>query len=153
MNKTRRIILACAFIILAFAEAAQGRRDFVKVSFEHDGKPVKQKFKILIYAGGKLINPPRFENAFVIPPEIKHEEKVRVRIFFGKHNILFEPIYLSKFETDWVVGIDHKPFDQEYVNRKDAPYVKRIYYLRFVSGTGDDTQLVLKIMKKPPSRP
>jgi hypothetical protein len=147
-----RATLVLAFSFFAFVEAVQACSDFVKVSFERDGKPVEQRFKILIYAEEKIIEPLRFENGFVIPPEIRNLEKVSVRILFGRHNVLFEPIYLSKFGTDWVVGVYNKPFDREYVNSEDAKKVKIIYYLRFVSDTGDSTQLILRVLKKTRAR-
>lgn len=148
MSKVWRVGLALVLNISALAGVGQTRSDFVKISFERDGKPVEQKFKILIYADGKVIEPLRFENGFVVPPEIKSFGKVDVRILFGRHNVLFDPIYLAKFGTDWVVGVDNKPFDREHVNGETAKRVKIIYYLRFVSATGDSTQLVIKVLKK-----
>jgi hypothetical protein len=85
-RKAGRGILILAFSIFALAETAQASSDFVKVNLERDGKPIEQKFKMLIYTKYGVIEPLRFENRFVIPPEIRNLETVNVRILFGKYN-------------------------------------------------------------------
>ena len=147
MSKAGNIVLILAFSIFALAGTAQASSDFVKVSLERDGKPIEQKFKILIYTKYGSIEPLRFENGFVVPPEIKDLETVNVRILFGKYNILYESVTVGAFTTDWVVGVDNKPFDTSYVNSEDMESTKIVYYIRFVSRHGQDKILVLRVLK------
>jgi len=58
---------------------------------------------------------------------------------------LFEPVYIAKFQTDWVVGIDNKPFDQENVDLQFAGKIQTIYYIDFVPTSGDETRLVIRV--------
>lgn len=148
--EVRKLIrtLAFAFWFLMLVNGVRGQDNFVKVSFEIDGKRVEERFKILIYVDGMTIEPLRFENGFVVPAWIKKVEKVRVRFWFGKHNLLFEPVYIAKFETDWIVGIDNKPFDQENVDPQAGKELKVVYYIDFVPHDGDETRLVVKVPKE-----
>ena len=149
--KVRKLIstLAFTFWSLMLVTGVRGQDRFVKVSFEIDGKRVEERFKILIYVDGIAIEPLRFENGFVVPAWPKSVENVRVRFLFAKHNLLFEPVYIAKFETDWIVGIDNKPFDEENVDPRAGKELKVVYYIDFVPHDGDETRLVVKVPKEP----
>lgn len=144
-------LLCCAALVccatLVFYKAKAQSQSVKILKFEVDGKEVNQHFKVLLYVKGNLIEPTMVENSFIIPPDIKDCETVGVRILSGDYDLIFDPVYQSKFNTDWIVGVDKKPFDQEYVSLKEARRLKSIYYLQFVSHEGDDTRLVVKVRK------
>ena len=146
VRRSSILLLACCATILCSQAKAQTQS--VKIlKIEIDGKEVKQDFKVLLYANGSVIEPMRVENSFLVPVEVKNCKTVSVRFLFGDYNLFFDSVYLAKFETDWIVGVDKKPFDQEYVPRKEARKFKFVYYLQFVSHQGDDTVMVVKVHK------
>jgi len=123
-----------------------GTVDVVKVNFEVDGKEVGKKFKITLFAGNEVIEPSVVDGGFIVPPEIKKYETVGVRILSGGDNLRFDDVYLAKFETDWVVGIDREPFAPENLIPSRPPeQTKLIYYIDFISKTGVDTRLVVEV--------
>jgi hypothetical protein len=121
------------------------------IKFEVDGKEVDQEFRVLLYVDNKVIEPRRVGSRFIVPPELKDNEKVHVRFLSGKYDLSFDPVYAPKFETDWVVGIDNAPFDSENVDSENPdPAGKRllvIWYLDSVPKEGDGTRLVVKVYK------
>ena len=120
--------------------------EMVKVNFEIDGKEVREKFTIMIYTGDKIIEPCIGEDGFVVPPEVKKYEKVGVRFLSAGHDLYFDSVYRSKFETDWVVGVDRKPFAPENLSSpRSRKKTKLIYYLNFISKTGDGTRMVIEV--------
>lgn len=147
----RKLISTIAFTVcfLMLVTGVSGQDKFVKVDFEIDGKRVEERFKILIYIDAIAIEPLRFENGFVVPSWPKNVESVRVRFLFARHNLLFEPVYIAKFETDWIVGIDNKPFDEENVDPTAGKELRVVYYIDFVPHDGDGTRLVVKVPKEP----
>jgi hypothetical protein len=60
-------------------------------------------------------------------------------------------VHVSKFDTDWIVGVDKKPFDKENTasEEPDPPGKKLVgvYYLDFVSKKGLDTKMIIKVYK------
>jgi hypothetical protein len=118
----------------------------VKVNFEVDGKEVQQKFKIMIYAGDEIIEPALAGGGFVVPPEMKKYEKVGVRFLSEGDDLFFDSVYLSKFKTDWVVGVDRKPFALENLSSfPPRKKTKLIYYINFISKDGDGTRMVVEV--------
>jgi hypothetical protein len=45
---------------------------------------------------------------------LKDKEHLGVLIIFGKYKLWFQEIRLSKFEEDWIIGVDKKPFSEEF---------------------------------------
>ncbi len=137
------MLLCCSGL---FTSSATGQTEMVKVNFEVDGKEVRQKFKIMIYAGDEIIEPCIVEDGFIIPPEIKKYEKVGVRFLSEGDDLFFDPVYLSKFKTDWVVGVDRKPFAPENISSsRPRKKTKLIYYINFISKDGDGTRMVVEV--------
>lgn len=140
------LILVCCSVMLTNPTNAQ--TNCVKVKFEVDGKEVKQKFKILLYVNNEVIEPLMSENGFTVPPEIRHSEKVNVRFLSGEYNLFFESVYLPKFKTDWIVGIDRKPFDKENLPQSQPDKeLLGIYYITFVPKDGLETRIVVEEYK------
>jgi hypothetical protein len=137
-------ILSCLVVI----NSAQAQDRKVKVlRFEVDKKEIKSSFEIIFYLNDMKIEPLWDGNSFVVPREIG-DSVVSVRFISGDYDLLFYPVYPSKFDTDWIIGIDKKPFDRDNASPQEAQNLKMIYYLQFVSHDGDDTILVVNVPKK-----
>lgn len=148
MKLKKPCTLPVACCALLFVMAAHAQLPTVKIlRFEVDGKEVKEDFKITLYANNQIIEPLRVEDGFIVPPEIRSCENVGVRFLSENYDLVFDQVYLSKFDTDWIVGVDNKPFDQEYIEPKEARKLKLIYYLQFVPRRGDETRMVVKVHK------
>jgi hypothetical protein len=130
----------------ASKKSISGRQ--VKVlRFEVDKKEIKSSFKIILYLNDKEIEPVRDGNSFFVPQEVDNSI-VTVRFISSGYDLLFHPIYPSKFDADWIIGVDNKPFDTDNVSPEEARNVKMVYYSQFVSREGDDTILVVSVLKK-----
>lgn len=149
LRKLTILITACCIAVLANSVKAQ--TNCVKVKFEVDGKEVKQKFKVVLYVSDKVIEPSVSETGFTVPPEIKEGDEVKVRFLSGEYDLFFDSLHSSKFGTDWVVGVDNKPFDKENTEPEepapDGKELSKIYYIIFLSKKGLDTRLVMKVYK------
>ena len=144
------LLLACCCLLLAGAVKAQTER--VKVKFEEDGKEVDDEFKLLFYVNGKEFKPTLLEKSFVVPPELGNYETVDVRFQSGAYDLFFESVYLTKFKTDWAVGVDNPPFDKDNT-ASDEPTppdreLRILYYIDFTpKSKGDGTRMVVKVYK------
>jgi hypothetical protein len=143
------LIVVCCSAMLTGPAGAQ--INSMKVKFEVDGKEVKQKFKVMLYIDGEAIEPPVSEGGFIAPPEVRNSQKIGVRFLSGEYDLFFDPVRESAFGTDWIVGVDNKPFDEENsASEEPGPPDKElsvIYYLTFVSKKGLDTRMVVKVYK------
>lgn len=146
IRKLTVLILVCCSIMLIKPVKAQ--TDCVKVKFEVDGKEVKQKFKVMLYVNNEVIEPLMSENGFTVPPEIRDSEKVSVRFLSGEYNLFFESVYLPKFKTNWIVGVDRKPFDKENLPQSQPDKeLLGIYYITFIPKDGLETRIVVEEYK------
>lgn len=140
------MLVCCCSVMLTGTVNAQ--TNCVKVKFEVDGKEVRQRFKVLLYVNNEVIEPLMSENGFTVPPEIKDSEKVNVRFLSREYNLFFESVYLPKFKTDWVVGIDRKPFAKENLPQSQPDKeLLGIYYITFVPKDGLETRIVVEEYK------
>jgi hypothetical protein len=144
--------LALVVCVLALVGSVSAQSQCVRIKFEVDGKEVNQKFRVLLYVDNKVIEPTVVGKSFVVPPELKDQEKVNVRFLSGKYDLSFQSVYVSKFKTDWVVGVDNPPFDNENIasENPDPPgkTLSVIWYIDFVpKDKGDGTRVVVKVYK------
>jgi hypothetical protein len=140
-------IVFLSIILSCFVSVVQAQDRHVKIlRFEVDKKEIKSDYKIVFYHNGKIIEPTLNGNDFVVPKEIQ-DSAVTMRFITKGYNLVFYPIYPSKFDTNWIVGVDKKPFDIENISPRKAKKFKLIYYLQFVSDKGDDTRIVVMISK------
>lgn len=145
-NKNIILLLICCLVILVGSVKAQA--DSVRLlRFEVDGKKVDRKFRIFLYVNNQIIEPQIVGDKFIVPPEIKKQQNVGVRFSCGKYNLLFDTVPTSSFNVDWIIGVDHKPFKQEYVEPQTAEKLKLLYYITLVPKDGDETRLVVKLYK------
>jgi hypothetical protein len=142
MLKTNLIFLLCLLVASAAAANAQATR--VRFRLEIGGKQVESHPKIILYAGDKEIQAPVVGHTFTVPPEVEKLQKVNVRFLTGKYDLFFESVYLSKFEGEWIIGVDKKPFDKENLaSAQPRRQIRGIHYINFSPTTGDGTRMVV----------
>ncbi|GIU81252.1 MAG: hypothetical protein D6687_09760 [Acidobacteria bacterium] len=123
------VLLAFCFALFADKSTAQNR---VKFSFEVDAKPTKEKFKVLLYVDGAIIEPEMCDSSFIVPLEIQRHEFVSVRFVSDKYDLYFDEVPVNSFKSDWEIGVDYKPFETENINpERSYEKVTYIYYLKF----------------------
>jgi hypothetical protein len=143
-------VLALSVILVGSARghSAAPQTDAVRIlKFEVDGRRIEKRFKIVLYVGKQAIEPTMKGNSFVLPPSVREQESVGVRFLCGKYNLLFDHVTISSFDVDWIIGVDHKPFKQEYVEPETADKLRLLYYISFVPKDADGSRLVVKVYK------
>lgn len=141
--------LVCLIAVLPIQTNAQAR--IVKFRFEIDGKLVRgpRQPKIVIYAVGEKTELDVSDDSFIVPAQIQNNEKVSVRFTFGKYDLLFESVYLSKFGGEWVIGVDKKPFDSNNIRSAQAgKQIKQVYYINFHPLQAEETRMVVIAYKR-----
>lgn len=152
MKRTISILLLTGCCVL-LVNSAKAQTSAVKIlRFEVDGKEVHKDFRILLYVNGKTIEPVRTGNSFAVPTELQGCENVGVRFLSGKYDLLFDAVHISKFSTDWIVGVDKKPFDEQNtaseVSEPPGRELLVIHYISFVpKDGGDGTRMIVKLYK------
>ncbi len=139
----KRIIAVGLLITFCFFCEAKAQSLSTKiVRIEIDGKEVKKIYKVFFLSNGKWIESERTSTGFSVPSELMTEEYLTVLITFGKYKLKFSEIHISNFNENWVVGVDKKPFSDEFVKPEEAKTTKRAYYIQF-EGIGLVRQLVI----------
>ena len=124
--------------------------DFVRLKFEVDGKEKKQSYKILLYLNNQIIEPLLVDGGFLMPPELKDQEYLDFPFKSARYDLFSDTIYTAKFQTDWTIRVDTKPFDQANVSDEEAKNTKLIRYINFESRVADGTRLIVREMKPEP---
>jgi hypothetical protein len=138
----KRIIVLGLLIIFSFFGEAKAQSLSTKViRIEIDGKEVKKSYKVFFRSNDKWIEAERTSTGFIVPSGLKNQENLAVLITIGKYKVVFPEIHISKFKTDWVIGVDNKPFSEEVVKPEEVKTTKRAYYIEFL-GVGLDTRLI-----------
>jgi hypothetical protein len=122
--------LAISFMLLSVAANAQPASTRI-VGFTIDTKDVKQPFRVFLYAGGKEFEATRTQNGFLIPRELLGNPEIVTKIRVGKYELNFGGIPRDKFELDWQIEIDTKPFSIGRLTREEAKRTRFIYFLRY----------------------
>jgi hypothetical protein len=144
MMLKKHLLLVILGVVASLAITVSAQSKSVRFKIEVDGKPIKSETKIILYFGDEKIEPITSGNSFLLPPQLQKYERVNVRFISGKYNLLFESIYLSKFEGEWVIGVDNKPFDKENsTSAQPGRPIKQIYYINFNPLHGDGTRMVV----------
>lgn len=145
---TMRILLALALLVavgsICEMEAQSPSTKIIRI--EVDGKEIKKNYKVSFLASGKWLQAERTATGFVVPDELTTEEYLNVFITFGNYKLHFPEIHISNFKTNWIIGVDLKPFSEELVNPEDARKTKQAYYIQFEGG-GLGRQLVITVKK------
>jgi hypothetical protein len=159
MTKTLTpILLLCVMLMsycfAVYSDPVQARPRVVNIlKLEVDGREVHKDFKILLYVGGREIAPARAGNSFIVPTELEGHQNVDVRITWDEYDLTFDSVYISKFDTNWVVGVDKKPFDEENTASEIPPppgkELVMVYYIDFLpKDGGDGTRAIVEMYRQ-----
>jgi len=129
-------ILGIFIALLFFCEAKAQSVSTKIVRVEIDGKSTKKSYKVFFLSNGNWIESEKTATGFVVPSQLKAEEYLTVLITFGKHRLEFSKIHISNFSVDWIVGVDTKPFSEEFVKPEEAKITERAYYIEFEGEPG-----------------
>lgn len=147
MNRLFRVaIFASLFLLAALAVYSQEKRVKV-VGIEVNDKPITSKFKVKIIDGNEVLDAITDENGFVLPAKIVGKN-VGVIFEFKKHILMFFFVSAANFNEDWIVGVDTKPFNKEYIGGADPSKTALINYIRFPSGN-ESKPAVITVVGKP----
>jgi hypothetical protein len=131
------------FIFLCIGVQAQTIATTVE-KLEIDGKIVKKDYKVFLYTNDKRIEAKRVKEGFIIPDELKNEEYLGTEITFGKYKLDFSKIHISNFTVSWIIGVDKKPFSDEFVKPEDVSSTKQVYYIEFSGEPGRRLVVTIK---------
>lgn len=127
------------------------RDQFVRVlRFEVDGKPVRKSFRVSLFDNDKFVDLKTVKDGFILPAKFTSHEFVGIRFRIGHYDLFFDPVYRAKFETEWIVGVDTKPFDPDIVYDEAAKRADVVHYIEFESKVGDGTILLVLPRNLPP---
>lgn len=144
MKKVISVVFLVFLVFLASNGTAQDNR--VKFEFKVDTEPVEEKFKVILYADGGIIEPEIIDNSFIVPLEIQQQKFVDVRFVSEKYDLYFQEVPISAFKSKWEIGVDYKPFEEENINsERSYEDVDCIYYMKF-----DRFQITVELKKKKP---
>ena len=93
-------------------------------------------YRVRVSLKGQEAEPEYSSKGFLVPSGVKGE-KVRVKVTFGDKVIDFGEVDGELFETEWIVGIDNKPYEQSNVGHLPGPMREEsniLYYIEFMSG-------------------
>lgn len=118
------------------------------IKLQMDGEEIKANYRVFLAAQGKEFEAAVNKDGFVVPAELRDSETIGVRVVIGTENLDFSKVHISKFDNEWIIGIDRKPFSEEFADGTDMTKVKLIYYILFQSKRGLDTQLISVIRER-----
>lgn len=104
--------------------------------FEFNEKEVRTSYRVFLYAHGIEFEAKKTLQGFVIPDELRNEEKLDARIVLGKYNLVFNSIPISSFADEWRIGIrTKKPFSEEFdITARESETIRFIYYIDIGGG-------------------
>lgn len=115
---------------------------------EIDGKVVKKSYKVFLRSSNEWIEAEKTATGFFIPDELKMNENLSVLFTLGKYKLEFSEIHISNFDTKWIVGVDEKPYSEDFISSSQAKTAKRVYYIKFQGSIGLDRTLTVVQKKK-----
>jgi hypothetical protein len=105
----------------------------------------KKSYKVFILFNEKWTEAERTSSGFIVPNELKNEQKVSVKFVFDKYTLVFPSIKVSEFNLKWLIGVaDKRPFPEAYISQQDSESIKRIYYIKFTSESGQEILHLVK---------
>lgn len=143
----KKVVLGLLLLFGSFCEAKAQSSSTQITRIEIDGKEYKKSYKVFFLLDGKWAESERTPKGFIIPDKLKTEKYLTMLVTFGKYRLEFSEIHTSKFSEDWIVGIDKKPFSEEFVTREEAKTARRVYYIEF-EGNDIGTRMVVIEKKK-----
>lgn len=135
------------FLALGFSSEASAQKTDSEstkiVRFEVDGKEVKKNYRVFFRSNDKWIESKKILTGFIVPIELRDTEYLTVLITVGKYKLEFPTIHISKFSSDWVVGVDKKPFSDEIGWLIKTKTAKRVHYIRFTGSALETVRVVV----------
>ena len=133
---------ACSTLLLGVAGAQTYP---VKAKFEVDGKESRQRFRVLIYAEGGLIEPDVSENGeFYVP--VSDIEWADVRLVSAEHDLLYKHVYLKKLQGNLVFGV-RENISGEATTCEAGSRLMALYYLVFHPDDAEGTRMDVQVCK------
>ena len=126
------ISLAAGLAIAGHAQSTVTR----VVRVEVDGKATDANYKVVFDAGNYWIEAKRTDSGFIVPDAVLKSEWLNFVFIFGDHKLRFDKVHVSKFSTDWTVGVDEAPFSEELVKRAESKRTVEVYFIRFSGEPG-----------------
>jgi hypothetical protein len=146
MIKMSKFHISSLLLILFLCFQVQAQTIITRIAkLEVDGKEVKKDYKALLYSEKHKLEAKKNNSGFILPDELRSEEYLGVIITFGKHKLDFSRIHISNFGLVWTVGVDKKPYSEEFVEPEEAKAIKQVYYIKFTGGKGLDRTTVVTI--------
>ena len=133
------VALACYAAV--FSGVADAQTYPAKAKFEVDGKESKQKFRVLLYVDGAPVEPTVSDDGEFNVPALD-VEWVDVRLISGRHDLLYQGVYLKKLYGTLVFGVKKKLSDEE-ASCKPGKKLVRAYYLKFRPDDAEGTELLV----------
>src|SRR5258708_12082220 len=131
MKRMKRLFLLGVLAVSVSQTAAQQLVTKV-VTVELNRKQVTQSYRVFLYANGKKFEAKRTAEGFAVPDELRSENSIDTRIVFGKYDLAFGLIPISRFGEAWRLGINKRPFAEEFVVTPEEPSTPTfIYYVDF----------------------
>ena len=140
MSKTTICIVLTICGLVLFTSHAAAQNEEIKFSFEIDGKPVKEHFKVVFYLNDTEFVAKTKKDRLFVPLELVGTKTITgVRFISRKYDLYFNPIFSKDLNADWVVGIDTPPFDTENTDDPANPNddLGQINYLKVRSRESD----------------
>jgi hypothetical protein len=136
MKDSRLKFVALLIIVILFSHAAHAQARDVPVSFREDGLKKELAYRVKLFISGEETEPKYSEKGFIVPSDLK-AKRIRVKIAFCDKVIDFGEVDGELFETEWIVGIDNKPYEKSNVGHLPGPMREQgniLYFIEFMSG-------------------
>ncbi len=143
---TKYLVIVLLLILCFFCEARAQMPPTRIVRIEIDGKEIKTSYDVFFLVNKEWVKVKQTPCGFQIPDELKNNEFFDFSIAFEKYQLDFSQIHISKFNTDWIVGIDKKPFSDENVDPQNVSSTKMAWYINFL-GAERVTRVVIRLNK------
>jgi hypothetical protein len=132
MKVFKIVFLVFASVLLTIIVDGQDRITKIKIKLET--KVVEQSYQIKLYTAHKEMEPLYVSGGIILPEDFKNEKEIGVKLISGQYSLDFQKIGVSDFMTDWVIGIDNSPFEDENVRHlpgEDRVGPGLLYYIMF----------------------
>lgn len=144
MRKNVWLLFFLFIMLLSFDVEAQCLKTNVE-GISINGEKYKKSYKVFVFSNEKWIEAERTSFGFIVPNELKDEQKVSVRFVFDKYDLVFLGINISEFSLKWSIGVaDKRPFPAAYISQEDSATIKRIYYIKFTLESGEEVIQLVK---------
>ena len=131
MTKTQgwALLLGLCFFCTANAQSLVTKVRRVEI----DGKETNTTYNVFFLSNGKWIKSRRTPSGFAVPKRISARDEITILFTFGNYRLTFPDIDSANLREEWVVGVDNRPFSEEFVRPEEAGEIKSAYYVQFES--------------------